>query len=64
MKQVQAVLLLLGGREIPPGMSGANMSYHHHHKVQQTFHLSLGWFGRWREIALLWTCTKVSSMEA
>jgi hypothetical protein len=24
----------------------------------------LGWFGRWREIALLWTCTKVSSMEA
>jgi hypothetical protein len=31
-EKVQAVLLLLGGREIPPGMSGANMSYHHHHK--------------------------------
>ena len=31
--QVQAVLLLLGGREIPPGMSGANVSNHHHHKV-------------------------------
>jgi hypothetical protein len=27
------VLLLLGGREIPPGMSGANVSNHHHHKV-------------------------------
>ncbi|CAK9258474.1 unnamed protein product [Sphagnum jensenii] len=31
-EKVQAVLLLLGGCEIPPGMSGANMSYHHHHK--------------------------------
>ncbi|KAH9548390.1 hypothetical protein CY35_11G085900 [Sphagnum magellanicum] len=31
-EKVQAVLLLLGGREIPPGMSGVNMSYHHHHK--------------------------------
>lgn len=31
--QVQAVLLLLGGREIPPGMSGVNVSSHHHHKV-------------------------------
>lgn len=27
------MLLLLGGREIPPGMSGANVSNHHHHKV-------------------------------
>lgn len=31
--QVQAVLLLLGGREIPPGMTGANATSHHHHKV-------------------------------
>ena len=31
--QVQAVLLLLGGREIPPGMTGANAASHHHHKV-------------------------------
>jgi hypothetical protein len=31
-EKVQAVLLLLGGREIPPGMSGNNMSYHNHHK--------------------------------
>nr|PNR63460.1 hypothetical protein PHYPA_001886 [Physcomitrium patens] len=29
-KKVQAVLLLLGGREIPPGMSGVNMFSHHH----------------------------------
>ena len=31
--QVQAVLLLLGGREIPPGMTGVNASSHNHHKV-------------------------------
>ncbi|XP_024395444.1 GATA transcription factor 28 isoform X2 [Physcomitrium patens] len=31
-EKVQAVLLLLGGREIPPGMSGGNVSSHHHHK--------------------------------
>ncbi|KAL3686204.1 hypothetical protein R1sor_004226 [Riccia sorocarpa] len=29
-EKVQAVLLLLGGREIPPGMSGVNASGHHH----------------------------------
>ncbi|BBN20483.1 jasmonate ZIM domain-containing protein [Marchantia polymorpha subsp. ruderalis] len=29
-EKVQAVLLLLGGREIPPGMSGVNVSGHHH----------------------------------
>jgi hypothetical protein len=28
------VLLLLGGREIPPGMSGVNVSSNHHHKVE------------------------------
>ncbi|KAG0569138.1 hypothetical protein KC19_6G067500 [Ceratodon purpureus] len=31
-EKVQAVLLLLGGREIPPGMSGVNVSSNHHHK--------------------------------
>ncbi|XP_024368635.1 GATA transcription factor 24 isoform X2 [Physcomitrium patens] len=30
-EKVQAVLLLLGGREIPPGMSGVNISNNHHH---------------------------------
>ncbi|CAM6088537.1 unnamed protein product [Calypogeia fissa] len=29
-EKVQAVLLLLGGREIPPGMSGVSVTSHHH----------------------------------